>query len=204
MSFAGLVLAASMLLQGLDDTGTAVARPIGEVHLEPTTGSYFQVFEFYGRPPHTWRHADRMVRGYLHEGREGRLAHITSGSVHYFLLVKFPLLRQMPSWIGLRAICNETTELKWVEGPDLVDQSFRAWNDGTQKNISRTCRANKNSGMELPVFYDPHELGTRWEIGDIRTNQRYMLVEFKVPEDAEAEATETTDTNEAAEEPAEH
>jgi len=186
MIFASVLLVTSMALQGLDDTGTAVAKPVGDIFLEPTTGSYFQMFEFYGRPPHTWRHADRMVRGYVHEGREGRLARVPSGSVHYFLLTKFPMLLKERSWIGLKVQCNETTEINWVDGTALGDQAFRAWNDGTQRNISRTCRENPNSGLELPVYYFPHELGTRWEVADSRYNLRYMMVEFQVPEDAEA------------------
>jgi hypothetical protein len=195
MSFAGLMLAASMLTQGLDDTGTAIAKPIGDVILEPTTGSYFQVFEFYGRPPHSWRHADRMVRGYFHEGREGKLAHVVSGSVHYFLLSRFPIVRQEKMWIGLQVTCNEKAEIEWVDGGALADQSFRAWNDGTQKTISRTCRDRVESGYEMPIFYDPHELGTRWEAGNSRTNLRFMMVEFQVPKETDEETAGEAEDN---------
>ena len=181
MSISGALIALALLVQGVDDTGTAVAKPVGPVHLEPITGSYFQVFEFYGRPPHTWRHAERMVRGYFHEKREGQLAAIKSGQIHYFLLSKFPLLQRQKMWIGLLAKCNDTAEITWSDGTALADQSFRAWNDGTLKRISRTCRSRKQSGAELPVFYDPHELGTRWEAGNQRTNLKYMLVEFVEP-----------------------
>jgi len=183
MSLSGLFLAVAMMFQGVDDTGTAVARPIGEAYLEPTTGSYFQVFEFYGRPPHTWNHAKIMVKGYLHEGREGQLAHIKSQTVHYFLLVKFPVMRQQKMWIGLSATCKERAEIKWLDGTFIGEQAFRAWNDGTQRKISRTCRARQDSGAVLPVFYDPHELGTRWEAGDAGTNLRFMIVEFPVPKE---------------------
>jgi len=187
MLFSGLMLSLALMIQGVDDTGTAVAKPIGEVHLEPTTGSYFQVFEFYGRPPHTWKHAQRMVRGYHHEGREGRLASVKSGNTHYFLLAKFPLIRQRQMWIGLKAECNETAEITWSDGTALEGQSFRAWNDGTQKKISRTCRDRPSSGMLLPVYYDPHQLGTRWEAGTERSNLSYMLVEFVEPTEDDVE-----------------
>jgi len=178
-----MLVAVVMLFQGADDTGTAVARPIGEVKLEPTSGSYFQMFEFYGRPPHTWKHAQRMVRGYFYEEREGRLAEIKTGAIHYFLLLNFMDLRSKKAWIGLSATCNETAEMKWLDGSDLADQSFRAWNEGTTRNISRTCRANKDSGMVLPAYYDSHELGLRWDVGNEKTNLKYMMVEFPVPVD---------------------
>jgi len=191
MSFSGLLIGAAMLLQGVDATGTAIARPIGEVHLEPTTGSYFQIFEFYGRPPHTWRHAKEMVRGYFHEGREGQLATIKAQTIHYFLLVNFPMVQQHQMWIGLSATCNERAELAWTDGTTLQEYPFRAWNDGTQRKISRTCRDRAESGLVLPVFYDPHELGTRWEAGNANQNLRYMIVEFAVPVEDGEEQSET-------------
>jgi len=192
MSLTAMLFAATLLFQGLDETGTAIARPIGDAALEPTTGSYFQVFEFFGRPPYTWRHAKLMVKGYLHEGREGRLATIKSQSVHYFLLVKFPMVREQKMWIGLSATCNEHADIEWLDGSSLSEAPFRAWNDGAQRKISRTCRAKAETGTVLPVYYDPHELGTRWEPGTATTNLRYMMVEFPVPaeESSEEPATE--------------
>ncbi len=188
MLFAGLMLASSFLLQ--DDTGIAVARPTGVAHLEPTTGSYFQIFEFHGRPPHTWEHASRMVKGYLHQKREGRLAHISSTTVHYFLLLEFPELRQKRMWIGLRAKCNEYTDFLWTDDTSLADQSFRAWNPGAQKRVRDFCKRNKLTGRELPVYYDPNEFGVRWDVGGERTNVQHIMVEFPVPETAEEEAVE--------------
>mgnify|MGYP000515237438 CR=1 FL=1 len=191
MSLSGMLFAVALLFQGVDETGTAIARPIGEAYLEPTTGSYFQIFEFYGRPPHTWAHAKEMVRGYYHEGREGRLAHVKSQTVHYFLLVKFPMVRQHQMWIGLSATCNEKADINWLDGSSIKEQAFRAWNDGTQRTISRTCRSRKESGDVLPVFYDPHELGTRWEAGAAGKNLRYMIAEFPVPvEEPEAKTVD--------------
>lgn len=198
MSLSGMFLGAAMLLQNVDATGTAIARPVGEVYLEPTTGSYFQVFEFFGRPPHTWAHAKEMVRGYVHEGREGRLAHIKSQTIHYFLLIKFPMIRKIKMWIGLSATCKERADIRWIDGTHLGDQPFRAWNDGTQRTITRTCKSRIDSGDVLPVYYDPHELGTRWEAGNAGTNLRYMIVEFPVlEEDPESEA-ETVEKDQPA------
>ncbi|MFC3051177.1 C-type lectin domain-containing protein [Kordiimonas pumila] len=192
MFFSGLLIAAAMMFQtDIDDTGTAVARPMGNAILEPDTGSYYQVFEFYGRPPYTWEHANRMVKGYHYQGREGRLAEVKSGNTHYFLLVNFPDIRTNPMWIGLHVECNETAEIKWQDGSSLSEQSFRAWNDGTPKNISRTCREHKESGMILPVFYQAHELGVRWEVAQEKANMKYMMVEFPVPTEAEQEKTDT-------------
>jgi hypothetical protein len=181
MSLSAILFATALLFQGVDETGTAIARPVGEAYFEETTGSYFQVMEFYGRPPHTWRHANAMVRGYVYKGREGRLAHVTSQSVHYFLLVNFPALRQKPMWIGLSATCNERAEVAWHDGPDIRDQTFRAWNDGTRRRISRTCRANVDTGLVLPIFYTSDELGTRWEAGSAGQNLRFMMAEFPAP-----------------------
>ena len=195
MLFSSLVIGAAMLFQGVDATGTAIARPIGQAHLEPTTGSYFQVFEFYGRPPYTWRHAGEMVKGYFHQGRVGQLATIKAQNVHYFLLINFPIVQKERMWIGLSATCNESAELNWVDGTQLKDHPFRAWNDGAQRKISRTCRARADSGTVIPVFYDPHELGTRWEPGTATQNYRYMMVEFAVPE----VDTETIPEDEAVE-----
>jgi len=192
MSLTGIIFAAALMFQNVDATGTAVARPMGKAYLEPTTGSYFQIFEFYGRPPHTWEHAKEMVRGYHHEGREGRLAHIKSQTVHFFLLIKFPKIRETKMWIGLRAICNEKAEIDWQDGPALKEQPFRAWNDGAQRSISRTCRSKKESGITLPVYYDPHELGTRWQPGNSRTNLPYMIVEFPALQE-ETKAEENTE-----------
>lgn len=194
MFLTGALVAAAMMFQAVDDTGTAVAKPIGEAKLEPTTGHYFQIFEFYGRPPHTWRHAQRMVRGYQHKGIEGRLAHVKTGTVHYFLLLNFLELSEMKVWIGLSAQCNEKTEIKWLDGSDLNEQSFRAWTAGATKNISRQCRASKLSGKQFPVFYEAHELGLRWDIAGERTNLKYMLVEFAEEEASEETADESKPT----------
>ncbi|MCK0070418.1 C-type lectin domain-containing protein [Kordiimonas laminariae] len=193
MLFAGLMLASSFLIQ--DATGIAVARPTGKAHLEPTTGSYFQIFEFHGRPPHTWEHASRMVRGYLHDNeREGRLATIKSNAVHYFLLLEFPEMREKPMWIGLRAQCNEYTDYIWTDETTLEDQTFRAWNAGTQQKIREFCRSNKDTGRTLPVYYDPTEFGVRWDVRDPRINIKYMMVEFPAPEEAVEETEPATET----------
>lgn len=197
MFLSGVLVAAAMMFQVVDDTGTAVARPIGEVKLEPTTGSYFQMFEFFGRPPHTWEHAKRMVRGYRYKDREGRLAHVKTGAVHYFLLLNFMEMRSKKAWIGLSATCGEKAEIEWIDGSQLADQSFRAWNEGTPRKISRTCKAAKDSGRVLPVFYDSHELGLRWESGAPRMNLQYMMVEFPdLSDEAEGDpAAESGDPN---------
>ncbi|MBV1900244.1 MAG: C-type lectin domain-containing protein, partial [Kordiimonadaceae bacterium] len=134
-----LVVAAMMFQSGVDSTGTAIARPYGDVQQEETTGSYFQMFEFYGRPPHTWEHAQAMVSGYEYKGRPGRLAHIKTSAIHYFLLLNFPDLHSNKAWIGLGAECNEKADIMWADGSLLKHQSFRAWNVGTLKKISRTC-----------------------------------------------------------------
>jgi len=191
MSGIGATLAVMMMFfQGIDETGTAVARPIGEVHLNETTGSYFQIFEFYGKPPHTWRHARRMVRGYLYEGREGQLATVKDVETHYFLLLNFPMIRQSPMWIGLSATCNEQADLAWVDGALLADQSFRGFGDGALRDISRTCRSRKDSGMEIPIFYEPDAFGVRWQKGTDRQNLTYMMVEFPKPTDEASEEAE--------------
>jgi len=199
MSVSVLMVALALMVQtGPDETGVAVAKPTGKALLEPDSGSYFQVFEFFGRPPHTFRHAARMVKGYHYQGREGRLAHIKTGAIHYFLLLNFPEIQDKKMWIGLQAVCNETTEIGWFEGSSLGDQSFRAWNGGTARNITRTCKKYKESGMTLPVFYEAHQLGVRWEAGKDTTNLRHMIVEFPVPE----EEPEPTDEPENTETPA--
>ncbi len=192
MFLAGVLVAAAMMFQGVDDTGTAIARPIGEVKLEPTTGSYFQMFEFYGRPPYSWQHAQRMVRGYRYQDREGRLAHVKSGAVHYFLLLNFMELLSKKAWIGLSAKCGEKAEIEWLDGSILGDQSFRAWNDGTQRKISRACAASKLSGKIFPVYYESHELGLRWETAAEKANLQYMMVEF-----AEVAAAEVAEEEKA-------
>jgi len=102
--------------------------------------------------------------------------------VHYFLLVNFPLVREQRMWIGLSATCNEHPDIEWLDGTAIAEKPFRAWNDGAQKKISRTCKSNKESGIVLPVHYDPHELGTRWEPGTAKLNLRYMMVEFPAPQ----------------------
>jgi hypothetical protein len=183
MSFLATATALLMtLFQGLDDTGTAVARPVGEAHYNEHTGSYYQIFEFYGKPPHTWAHARRMVKGYLLQGREGQLATIKSVDVHYFLVLNFLDMRTKPMWIGLYAECNETAELKWVDGSLLADQSFRGFGDGELRNISRTCRSRQSSGATLPIFYQPDEFGVRWRAGRDNSNNQYMMVEFPDPD----------------------
>lgn len=185
------LLAATMLMmQDIDATGTAVARPIGTAKLEPISGSYFQIFEFYGRPPHTWRHARRMVKGYLHEGREGRLAQVKDGATHYFLVLNFDMLRERSMWIGLSAECLEKAELKWIDGTPLEAGSFRAWANTAQKSIRDTCTRNRGRGTVLPIFYESSEFtGVRWQMGQPNTNIMHMMVEFPVPE-ADEDAAE--------------
>lgn len=177
------VIGAAMMMQSLDATGTALARPIGEAHLEPVSGSYFQVFEFYGRPPHTWRHAEQMVKGYLHDGREGHLAFVKEGATHYFLILNFDLIHEQKMWIGLSAQCNDVAELNWLDGSSLQSGSFRAWSSVAQKKVRDGCNARRNTGTELPVFYEPSEFGVRWEVGEPNTNLKYMMVEFPVPKE---------------------
>ncbi|WP_417463547.1 C-type lectin domain-containing protein [Kordiimonas sp.] len=194
---ASMVVALNMMMQGIDDTGTAVARPIGEVHFNEDTGSYYQIFDFIGKPPHTWVHARRMVKGYRYKDREGRLAVIKDISLHYFLLLNFPMLRQQKMWIGLSVECNETADMTWVDGSSLADQSFRGFGEGVLRDISRTCRARKDSGALYPIYYEPDQFGVRWQMADARANLTYMMVEFPVPEeeaegaavDAEGEPT---------------
>lgn len=175
------IVGAMMLVQGLDETGIAVARPIGKAILEPATGSYFQVFEFYGRPPHTWRHAKRMVKGYRHEDREGRLAFVQTGATHFFLVLNFEMLREKRMWIGLSAECNKQADLKWLDDTPLGDGSFRAWSPVAQKGIREGCKRLEGTGKQLPVFYDPTEFGVRWEIASETANITHMMVEFPVP-----------------------
>ena len=182
------VIGAMMLMQGLDETGIAVARPVGKAILEPVSGSYFQVFEFYGRPPHTWRHARNMVRGYRHDDREGRLAFVKTGATHFFLVLNFEMLRAKKMWIGLAAECNEQADLIWSDETRLGDGSFRAWSPVAQKGIRDGCSRYEGTGTRLPVFYDPTEFGVRWEIGNVTMNITHMMVEFPVPEKEDAEA----------------
>ncbi|WP_417451703.1 C-type lectin domain-containing protein [Kordiimonas sp.] len=178
---ASMMVALTMMMQGIDDTGTAIARPIGEVHFNEDTGSYYQVFDFVGKPPHTWEHARRMVKGYLQEGREGRLVVVRDIATHYFLILNFPQMRQQSMWIGLAATCNETADLEWVDGTSLADQSFRGFGDGVLRDISRSCRARKGSGDVLPIFYQPDQFGVRWQVANAKTNKGYMMVEFPAP-----------------------
>ncbi len=175
------VVGAMMLMQNIDETGIAVARPVGDAILEPASGSVFQVFEFYGRPPHTWRHATRMVKGYRHDGREGRLAFVKTGATHFFLVLNFDMLREQKMWIGLSAECNDQADLKWLDETALVDGSFRAWSPVAQKGIREGCARLEGTGTRLPVFYDPTEFGVRWEIGGVNNNIKHMMVEFPVP-----------------------
>jgi hypothetical protein len=187
------IFATLMMMQSLDDTGTAVAQPIGRAQLEPVSGSYFQVFEFYGRPPHTWKHATRMVKGYHHEGREGRLALIKDGTTHYFLLLNFEMLRTYKMWIGLSAVCNKQADLVWLDDTPLSETSFRAWSRVAQKGIRDRCKRLEGSGTALPIYYDPSIYGVRWEVADPQQNVIHMMVEFPVPAaiEAEKEASET-------------
>lgn len=174
-------VASLMLVQAVDETGIAVARPIGRAILEPISGSYFQVFEFYGRPPHTQRHAERMVKGYRHMDREGHLAFVKDGATHFFLVLNFDLLREHRMWIGLNAECNKQADLKWLDDSTLAEGSFRAWSPVAQKNIRENCKTLEGTGARLPVYYDPTEFGVRWEVGSLGLNIQHMIVEFPVP-----------------------
>ena len=185
---ASMMVALTMMFQGIDETGTAIARPIGDVYLNEANGSYYQIFDFVGKPPHTWAHARRMVKGYRYQGREGRLAVVRDIETHYFLLMKFPKMRQEKMWIGLRATCREDADLEWVDETSLKDQSFRGFGDGVLRDISRACRARGSSGDILPVFYEPDGFGVRWQVANARTNLGYMMVEFPVPEEGEGAA----------------
>lgn len=191
MSFLGATLAIVMtLFQGIDETGTAVARPTGEVKFSERTGSYYQVFEFYGKPPHTWEHAQRMVRGYVYEGREGQLAMVKDVETHYFLVLNFPAMRTSPMWIGLSVQCNDVAETEWVDGSSLADQSFRGFAEGELRKISRECRRRKDSGEILPVFYEPDAFGVRWRLGRKGENKTLIMVEFAAPIEEETAAQE--------------
>lgn len=177
------IVAAMMMLQ--DDTGIAVASPVGEAILEPVSGSYFQVFEFYGRPPHTWRHAARMVKGYRHKDRDGHLAFVKDGATHFFLVLNFDMLREQKMWIGMSARCNESAELMWLDETPLTEGSFRAWSPVAQKSIREECKRRQNSGIDLPIYYEPTEFGVRWEVGGVNQNIQHMMVEFPVPPEGE-------------------
>lgn len=183
------IVGAMMMMQGLDETGIAVARPIGKAVLEPVTGSYFQVFEFYGRPPHTWRHAKNMVKGYRHNDREGRLAFVKTGATHFFLVLNFEMLRAKKMWIGLSAECNDQADLIWLDDTPLGDGSFRAWSPVAQKGIREGCARYEGTGTQLPVFYDPTEFGVRWEIGTATMNITHMMVEFPIPPEEDEDSS---------------
>ncbi len=201
MSFIGIATALMMtFMQGIDDTGTAVARPIGEVHFNEKTGSYYQIFEFLGKPPHTWRHARRMVKGYLYEGREGQLATVKDVDTHYFLVLNFMDMRTKSMWIGLSVTCNETAEIAWVDDSRLEDQSFRGFAEGELRNISRTCRSLKDTGVQLPIYYEPDEFGVRWHLARANTNEQYMMVEFPVPTEEDDQSDGEAEAGAAAEE----
>ena len=91
-------------------------------------------------------------------------------------------------WIGLSAQCNESADLKWLDDTPLSEGSFRAWSPVAQKKFRDECKKRQNSGIDLPVFYDPTEFGVRWEVGDPNVNITHMMVEFPIPqEDEEAE-----------------
>lgn len=184
----GALVAAMMMFQ--DDTGIAVARPIGDAVLEPVSGSYFQIFEFFGRPPHTWRHASRMVKGYRHADRDGHLAYVKEGATHFFLVLNFDLLRTNRVWIGLSARCNESAELYWADDTPLTEGSFRAWSPVAQKRFRDQCRSLQNTGTDLPVYYDPTEFGVRWEVANPNANIQHMMVEFPVPSETDGEDEE--------------
>ena len=134
-----------------------------------------------------------MVKGYQHDGREGRLAVVKDGATHYFLLLNFERMQKARMWIGLTAECREKAELSWIDETPLAETNFRAWSSVAQKKIRDTCRRLQNTAIQLPVFYEPSEFGVRWEMGQVNTNIRYMMVEFPVPQE-EAEQAE----NEAA------
>lgn len=186
-----VLVASMMLIQNVDETGIAVAQPVGEAILEPISGSYFQIFEFYGRPPHTWRHATRMVKGYRHEDREGHLAFVKDGATHFFLVLNFDMLRERKMWIGLSAECNEQADLKWLDDVPLAEGSFRAWSPVAQKNIRDNCKRLQDTGTRLPIYYDPTEFGVRWEVGSPGDNITHMMVEFPVPPEDEANVAES-------------
>ena len=155
--------------------------------LEETTGHHFQIFEFVGRPPYTWEHAELMVSGYLHDGVPGKLAKIPTADVHYFLLGNFPLVGAVNMWFGLTAICSDGTKMEWVDGTALEATPFRAWSDGAQRTISRGCRgANESSHRRYPVFYNSGKFGMRWEAGTISQDVRHMIVEFIPVEEEKA------------------
>ena len=184
---ATMVVALTMMMQGIDETGTAVASPIGEVAFDADTGSYYQIFQFIGKPPHTWEHARRMVKGYQYEGREGQLAVIRNIASHYFLLLKFPMLRQQKMWIGLGVTCEKKTSiLEWVDGTSLADQSFRGFGEGVLREVSRTCRTVEYSKDIYPIYYEPDSFGVRWQLGRPKDNLLYMMVEFPKPAEAKA------------------
>lgn len=196
MSFIATATALMMtFMQGVNDTGTAVARPIGDAHFNEKTGSYYQIFEFLGKPPHTWAHARRMVRGYLHDGREGQLATVKDVDTHYFLVLNFLEMRTKAMWIGLSVTCNETAEIAWIDGARIEDQTFRGFGEGELRSISRACRSLKDTGVEMPIYYEPDEFGVRWRLARGNTDKQYMMVEFPEPleEEAEAEAEKATE-----------
>ncbi|MCJ9430388.1 C-type lectin domain-containing protein [Kordiimonas marina] len=187
MSFLGMIAIVATLFQGgVDATGTAIARPLGEAHEDPSTGNYYQIFQFYGPKPYTWAHAKHMVHGYIYEGRVGQLASVKTLETHYFLLLQFPEMRKHKTWIGLSAQCNEQADLEWLDGTKLEDTNFRAWAADAQRKISRTCRDHRLSGNIYPIYYMPDAFGVRWEMGQSNTDIEYMVVEFPKSEDPKA------------------
>ncbi|WP_374763803.1 C-type lectin domain-containing protein [Yunchengibacter salinarum] len=173
----GMALSSGAVGQGVDSTGTAVAKPRGQAVQDPTSGSYFQLFEFYGPQPYSWRHASAMVPGYEYKGVPGQLARIKQADTHYFLMVEFPVLRSAPAWIGLVGECGRGIEFQWVSGEPLSQSPFRAWAAGAREQ-ARTLCDRAPEGTRLPVFYEPSEFGTRWRVTRSNANQRLMLVEF--------------------------
>ncbi len=164
----------------VDATGTAIARPVGEAKFDAPSGSYFQVMQFYGPTPHTWEHAQVMVKGYRHKDREGRLAHITTGEIHFFMMLNYPELQMYPMWMGLRVECKDK-QGRWTDNTLLREQEFRAWSDTTGKIIRDTCKREGEKSY-VPFTYKGSETGgLRWHAVGKRTNVKSMLVEFPDP-----------------------
>lgn len=166
-----------------DATGTAVAQPTGEVVYREDTDTYYQIFEFFGSPPYSWEHAQFTVKGYRHKGREGFLAKIPDAMTHYFVLGSLRQLRAQPAWIGMAFRCEEGVAVaSWDDGDLLKDQSFRAWAPNVGRKTRDACRGRMSSDA-IPVYYNPTDLGTRWEVASGKGNIQYLLVAFPPPED---------------------
>lgn len=137
----------------------------------PNTKSYFELK--FG-PVLYWQEAYTKASSLSYKGVRGRLAVVASQETHSFLRRSFKL--EAETWIGLQYWCS-FRKLLWVTGEVHDRGVFSPWAaDWNRPGIAPCEGAGTRASGFMPIYYQPHSRGFRWQaVGSAKGFERFLV-----------------------------